>query len=275
MFQSVHINKLLLLSRRLFFFSIVVIRLRYCRGCRFGRRVERGRARDDISLHKTNGFRGRRTSRRGVVSIIINTQSMMMMIIELKPPTRVQRSRIFHGYPPSKRQCGRPLPFRSSRQPSDGTSPTNAGAQCRLLDDEWRLTTRTHSWGGGKGGGDDDKRDDDDDNDADQLHARVDSVVVSRGGERESLSVLSFLLAIHRQRERRVCVSTVVLSSFHLLLCCCVVFWRLFERHFLFFSFFCLLLFSSLTLDLSLPPLFTHFLTHYSSSSPYDGHLGR
>ena len=159
MFQSVHINKLLLLSRRLFFFSIVIIRLRYCRGCRFGRRVERGRARDDISLHKTNGFRGRRTSRRGVISIIIinNIQSMtmmmmmmmMMMMILRTPRTRVQRSRIFHVCPPSKRHCARPLPFRSSRQPSDGTSPTKyTGAQCHLLDDdddEWRLTTRTHS----------------------------------------------------------------------------------------------------------------------------------
>ena len=167
---------------------------------------------------------------------------IMMMIIELKtPPTRVQRSRIFHGYPPSKRQCGRPLPFRSSRQPSDCTSPTNAGAQCRLLDDEWRLTTRTHLWGGGKGGGDDDKRDDDDDNDADQLHARVDSVVVSRGGERESLC--SFVSSRDTQTKREACVSQ---PSYLLFICCWCWCFGDFSRDiffsFLFFVSFCFLL---------------------------------
>ena len=119
-------------------------------------------------------------------------------------------------------------------------------------------TTRTqHSWGGGKGGGDDDKRDvdDDDDNDADQL--RPDSVVVSRGGERErereSLSVLSFLLAIHRQRERRgvVCLNRRLI---YLLFICCVgvgvvVKATFRERHFLFFSFlFCVSFFCFLLL---------------------------
>ena len=50
----------------------------------------------------------------------------------------------------------------------------------------------------------------------------MDSVVVSRGGEREreSLSVLSFLLAIHRQRERRVvCLNRRLI---YLLFICCV-----------------------------------------------------
>ena len=83
------------------------------------------------------------------------------------------------------------------------------------------MTTRTqHSWGGGKGGGDDEKRDDDDDddNDADQLHARVDSVVVSRGGERESLC--SFVSSRDTLTKREACCVSQpsCLISFHLVL---------------------------------------------------------